>query len=200
MRVKTEQKRQEILQIAKEVFEEQGFDSASMAQISTRLGGSKGTLYNYFSSKEELFVEAMLELAQQHKKHLGCFEFQKGDHIRPLLIAFGTSYTEFISKPWYLEMLRTVIGFKNNTDVRKQFYEKGPRKGLTKIAGIFELAAAEGQLKQADYLVMARQFKALLDAEILTPMLLNAMKVPPAASRKEAVERAIDAFLAIYGK
>ena len=33
----------------------QGFAATSMSAIATRLGGSKGTLYNYFKSKEELF-------------------------------------------------------------------------------------------------------------------------------------------------
>ena len=34
---------------------EEGFAAASMSAIAARVGGSKGTLYNYFKSKEALF-------------------------------------------------------------------------------------------------------------------------------------------------
>ncbi len=38
---------------------EDGFAAASMSSIASRVGGSKGTLYNYFPSKQQLF-EAMI--------------------------------------------------------------------------------------------------------------------------------------------
>ncbi len=59
MRVKTEERRQAIIEKAREVFQEEGFDRASMSEIAARVGGSKATLYSYFKSKEELFVAVM---------------------------------------------------------------------------------------------------------------------------------------------
>ena len=56
MRVKTPARREAILAVAADVFKEMGFEGASMAEISARIGGSKATLYGYFKSKEELFV------------------------------------------------------------------------------------------------------------------------------------------------
>lgn len=46
---------QEILDAALAVFADRGFAAASMEQVATRAGISKGTLYLYFSSKEDLF-------------------------------------------------------------------------------------------------------------------------------------------------
>ena len=57
MRVRTESKREAILEAASHVFLESGFEGASMAEIAARVGGSKATLYGYFGSKEDLFVE-----------------------------------------------------------------------------------------------------------------------------------------------
>src|ERR1700748_881544 len=48
-------RREAILDVATEVFLEVGYSCASMSAIAARVGGSKGTLYNYFKSKEELF-------------------------------------------------------------------------------------------------------------------------------------------------
>ena len=58
MRVRTDQRRQAIIDVALDVFREHGFERASMTMIAGRLGGSKGTLYGYFQSKEELFERA----------------------------------------------------------------------------------------------------------------------------------------------
>jgi AcrR family transcriptional regulator len=59
VRVKTESRRQAIIAAAAEVFAEMGFDAASMSEISARVGGSRVTLYNYFSSKEEMLLEVI---------------------------------------------------------------------------------------------------------------------------------------------
>jgi len=48
------EKRPLILQAAIEVFAEQGFASVTVAEIADRAGIGKGTVYEYFSSKDEL--------------------------------------------------------------------------------------------------------------------------------------------------
>src|SRR5580692_404744 len=50
-----DRRRDAIVEVARQVFFEEGYAAASMSTIAARLGGSKGTLYNYFRSKEELF-------------------------------------------------------------------------------------------------------------------------------------------------
>ena len=60
MRLRTEVKRQEIVRIAAQLFEELGYERTSMSEISARVGGSKATLYGYFASKEDL-LRAVLD-------------------------------------------------------------------------------------------------------------------------------------------
>ena len=55
MKVRTEARREAILEIASQVFLEFGFERASMAEIVRRIGGSKSTIYGYYPSKEALF-------------------------------------------------------------------------------------------------------------------------------------------------
>ena len=59
--LRRETTRSEILQIAGDMFLDVGFAGTSMSAIAARLGGSKGTLYNYFESKEEL-LEAFVRV------------------------------------------------------------------------------------------------------------------------------------------
>ncbi|MBC7737306.1 MAG: TetR/AcrR family transcriptional regulator, partial [Candidatus Saccharibacteria bacterium] len=55
-----QQKRDQILSGAHRIFSCMGYDAASMNDITREAGVSKGTIYVYFSSKEDLF-EALIE-------------------------------------------------------------------------------------------------------------------------------------------
>jgi len=48
-------RRQEILQAAIRIFAEKGFERATLDEIAEAAEFGKGTIYNYFASKEELF-------------------------------------------------------------------------------------------------------------------------------------------------
>ena len=64
---------EEILAAALEVFGEQGFARARLEDVARRAGVSKGTLYLYFQSKEELFramVRARVVTAVEAAEHL----------------------------------------------------------------------------------------------------------------------------------
>lgn len=52
-----EHKRRQIMDSAIELFAEKGFDSTSINMIAQRASISKGLIYNYFDSKEELIKE-----------------------------------------------------------------------------------------------------------------------------------------------
>lgn len=51
-----EKARSEIVKVAQEVFSEKGYHETTMEDISNRIGVSKGALYKYFDSKEQLFI------------------------------------------------------------------------------------------------------------------------------------------------
>src|SRR5438552_6169109 len=90
-RVRTEEKRGEIVRIASELFDELGYDRCSMATISERLGGSKATLYGYFCSKEEL-LRAVLqcEIASEFDRVMQ--EFHEETDLRKSLIRLGIAF------------------------------------------------------------------------------------------------------------
>ncbi len=65
--------RDRIIQAAIESFSQTGYDKTKMDDISRRLGLSKGTLYLYFKSKEDLFLgvcETSLKAGDGHDAHL----------------------------------------------------------------------------------------------------------------------------------
>ncbi len=60
--------RLEILEAAEKVFAEKGFHGATIDEIARRAEFAVGTLYNFFSSKEELYTAVLVERAKQMLK------------------------------------------------------------------------------------------------------------------------------------
>jgi AcrR family transcriptional regulator len=54
-------RKKQIMESALEVFASEGYHRASISKISAHAGISKGLLYNYFTSKEELLMEVLME-------------------------------------------------------------------------------------------------------------------------------------------
>ena len=62
-----EEAKTRILKTAIEMFLENGFKKTKMTEIARRLGVSKGALYQYYSSKDELLMDAMKDSTQFRK-------------------------------------------------------------------------------------------------------------------------------------
>ncbi|MFS2156712.1 TetR/AcrR family transcriptional regulator [Pseudomonas sp. Pseusp122] len=198
MRVKTEAKRGEILAAACEVFRDAGFEGASMADIATRIGGSKATLYGYFGSKEELFVAAMHDEAiKEFDPILSALDKEVSDVQQALQIC-GEKILEFLCSTSRIQTLRAIIAQSGRTDIGKRFYESGPKVGLQRIAEFLERQMAQGRLKRSDALLAALQLKALLECETVAPLLLGTEATLSKSQIKIAVERAVTTFLAAY--
>ncbi len=61
-RRRKEARPEEILEAALELFAEKGFTATRMQDVAKQAGISKGTLYNYFESKEAIFRNLVLEM------------------------------------------------------------------------------------------------------------------------------------------
>lgn len=70
MAVQSKVKYRRLMEKAKELFIQFGYKAVSMDQIAEAAGISKATIYNYFPSKEELFVKVMLNIADEAYKDL----------------------------------------------------------------------------------------------------------------------------------
>ena len=60
-RLSVEDKRTELYRCAKELFSKKGFKDTNVADITKAAGFGVGTFYNYYSSKEKLFMEIYME-------------------------------------------------------------------------------------------------------------------------------------------
>jgi AcrR family transcriptional regulator len=65
---RTAQTQRALLDAAREIFTEQGFIEASIADVVERAGSSVGSLYHHFGGKSELFVALYQEHQQAHEE------------------------------------------------------------------------------------------------------------------------------------
>lgn len=197
MRVKSEQKRQAILNIAKDCFINQGFEQTSMSHIAKRLGGSKATLYNYFSSKEEIFSAVMDSSATEQIASVFLALDSRRD-LKTSLLEFGYNFLDSIMTHEVISIYRMAMHEAGRSDIGRQFFEKGPKKGWSQLAEHLRSHCEKGTLKPCDVHLAALQFKALLSAEHLELYALGAIDKPQPHTLKTTTERAVNTFLSLY--
>jgi AcrR family transcriptional regulator len=197
VRVKTEGRRQAIVKVAIEVFREVGFERATMAMISRRLGGSKGTLYGYFNSKEELFETAMKAASEgPGDQIMGLLEKKPGS-IRSVLEGFALKYLKFILGEDVLAITRTAIADGAGSSLGPHLFDQGPGRAVTKLTHFFENEMARGRIRTAPAEIAALHFKGLIETGFVEEALYGAK---PEFERTEAISAAVDTFLRAYGK
>lgn len=195
MRAKTDEKRHAIIAAATAVFEEVGYQRASMAMIAARLGGSKATLYGYFHSKEQLFATAVTSALEETGEELLASLASKGD-VATVLARYGRLYLDLVTRPEILAIQRTVLSEGQGTTLGQEVYELGPRRGLNGLVEFLEKRAAAGDIHLPSPEIGALHFKALLEAGITEPLLYGLAEV---RDKTEAIETAVAAFMKIYG-
>lgn len=192
MRVKSEERRTAIMQAAADLFREHGFHGTSMAMISSQLGGSKATLYNYFPSKEELFASVTIEAVESAANSMN--EMLEGEviDIRETLVQFGRAYLNLILSPDVVMVTKIGISHGIPADLGPRLYDVGPAQGWRSIAAAMERFHNKRLLTVDNPLLAATQLKALLEAGILEPILFGAA---PLLDLDESVNNAVDLFL-----
>ncbi|EGH24718.1 transcriptional regulator [Pseudomonas amygdali pv. mori str. 301020] len=198
MRIRTEAKRDAIVEIASQVFRESGFDGASMAVISARVGGSKRTLYGYFDSKEGLFGAVAQSAADTLFTPVFESLINSEESFPNALIKFGHAIVELGCDEQTLQIFRTIIGVSGRSIIGIQFYLSGPAKGLEILAGYLQSLIESGVLKNCDPAIAAQHLNALLQSETLLPSLLGALKPSTTEHLKQSAERAVRTFLDAY--
>ncbi|AJQ94162.1 TetR/AcrR family transcriptional regulator [Gynuella sunshinyii] len=197
MRVKSESRRLAIVDAARQVFSETGFESASMNEIARRVGFSKATVYNYFSSKEEVFLSVMETFARRQLAEAFNALEAEGD-LLPLLKNFSETYLQSITEPEILALEKIVAHEAHRSKIGQFFYEHGPKRGLTKLENFLEQHIKKGNLCSAEPRVCAQHFLALIIAEYYDPLFLNAIERPDPDELKASAARAVDVFLRAY--
>ncbi len=195
-------KRRAIIEVAREVFLAQGYAAASMSEIAARLGGSKGTLYNYFRSKEELFAALMNEIciAQAAIYFDPLPPIGEGKSMRESLIDLGVSLLEFLQVDDIIAVHRLVVAEVGRfPELGRLFYETGPRRGEVRFTEIFREAMAAGRFPAGDPKMVGQRMKDLVMSDVYMRRLWGVLDRFPPHDLRAHVARSVDIFLKAFG-
>jgi AcrR family transcriptional regulator len=190
-------KRDAILAIAQQVFLEEGYAATSMSTIATRVGGSKGTLYNYFRSKAELFVAVIQNLCDIQQNQL--FDIQDTD-IRKYLTEVGRRFSRLLLSDDVITIHRIVVAEATRfPEIGEALYEAGPKRGKQRLVAYLKLAIADGRLKDCDPDRAAEQAMEMALGGMYRRRLWNVGPKPTDEEIDSAIASAIDVFMKAYG-
>jgi AcrR family transcriptional regulator len=194
-------KRRQILDGAGRVFSTMGFDAASMNDIARAAAVSKGTLYVYFATKEDLFT-ALIE--EKRRERIGEIFALIGDDpdVRGTLLKFGAAFARFLTSEWALRAQRVVLGVAERMpEIGRGFYAEGPGRCRPVLADYLRRMTERGLLAVEDADLAAAQFTELCQTNLVRPRLYRAVDTPPSADDiAYVVSRAVEMFLAAYGR
>lgn len=188
-------KRDSILDAAAGVFQDEGYDRASMDRIAEVAGASKRTVYNYFPAKETLFqavvarfVAEMAALKRVPYDRLRSLEDQLGD--------FADAELALVDNPQWFGLVKVLLSafvldpqLARDTVAR---FEGGDGSLTTWIRA----AAADGRLSVGEPALAAAVFSAMLTGAFTWPAVLQA---PVGAEAAPLLKRElIETFLSRY--
>jgi len=152
----------EILDAALQVFGEQGFARTRLEDVARRAGVSKGTLYLYFDSKEELFRatargRASASLAEG-EEFVRTFE----GSTRQLLEQFITRSWAKMNEPEKLRLARVVLfELTNFPELARFYFQEVILRMRTLIQSIIDRGIQRGEVRPVDPGFAARALQTL---------------------------------------
>jgi len=196
-----DERRDAIVEIAQRSFVANGYAGTSMSEIAAKLGGSKGTLYNHFKSKEELFVAVVEKKCRQIENLLNAAEIESGGDLRTALTTFGERFLEYIlsedSVATYRLATAEAVRFP---ELGRAIYTSGVQKSRARLAEFLEHAREAGQLRRhADIVIATEQFFELCTAGIHRRRLWNLVRKATSEEIRTNVAHAVITFMRAFG-
>ncbi len=192
-------KRRQIIEGARQIFMRDGFDGASMNDITRAAGVSKGTVYAYFPSKEALF-EALIREDRRIQAEQICRFSADDENVAEVLRELAQNIVAAVTRPGHMAHLRTVIAAAAKfPSIGHAFYEAGPMYGAGRLASYLDRQVSAGRLRIDDTKRAAFQFIDLCLSRLLKQMLFCVIDTPDPAETEKAIDSAIAMFMAAYG-
>ena len=192
-------KRRQILEGARKVFMNLGFDGASMGEIARAAGVSKGTLYVYFADKNRLFEAIVEEETLEQGKVT--FNLDPGRDVETTLTEFGQAYIQLLCRPGGGSATRTVMAIAERMpEVGRRFYNNVIAHAISRLAAYLEARTRLGDLAIDDFQLAATQFMQMCQASLFMPFIFQAAPAPTPERVARVIGSAVRIFLAGYQK
>ncbi|HEY9541466.1 MAG TPA: TetR/AcrR family transcriptional regulator [Luteimonas sp.] len=186
-----------ILDAAKRMFTEHGFDRTSMDQIASEAGVSKLTVYSHFGDKEALFAAAVKSHCETRLPD-ALFEPSPDTPLRERLLEIARAFYDMVSSPEAVAGHRIMCSPQvTGSPLAEIFWKAGPERTKAVFSVLLQKRVDTGELQIADVPMAASQFFTLIKGEAHARMVFGccAQTHTPEAH----LAACVDMFLRAYG-
>ncbi|MGR5134106.1 TetR/AcrR family transcriptional regulator [Vibrio alfacsensis] len=198
MRASTEKKRTRIIEVATELFIEQGYKDTSLDQIVAICGGSKQTLYRYFSNKEGLFFEVLAHNTKTNIESVFQLSDKQNKPLQETLEEFAKKYLCGICSNPMLSLYRIISAdFNKHDSIPNQFWQTGPARIHQYLIEFLKSEAVSQQLNIDDPDLACGQLLALIKLDYQNKALMG-FEFLSDEELNTHTKKAVMAFLRLY--
>lgn len=158
----------EICAAALDVFAEKGFAAAKLDEIARRAGVSKGTLYLYFSDKQELFRAVVRSAVVPNMEALTVAVAETDRELADVVRGFLAQFADNAERLPIGAVAKMVIGESRNfPELARVWHDEVASKAIGAISALIERAQRRGEVRKGD--------PRLYAMSLIGPMVLGAL-------------------------
>lgn len=193
-----EERREAILTVATRSFLEHGYAGTTMSGIAASLGGSKGTLWSYYASKELLFGDVLDRATRDFREQLS-LALSRDEPLASALRQVCIKFLTRITNPDGIALHRLVVGEAGRfPEVGRIFFERVLQRVHTLLARFIATAMEHGDLSPGDPDEAAYVLTSLCTAGIHQKLLVGVIAQVPVAQTEQWAATAVEKFLRVY--
>jgi AcrR family transcriptional regulator len=190
-----ERRREKLLEAARRVFLEKGFEGATLDQVIARAGGSRATLYGQFGGKEGLFAAIIAAICDDIQAPITGgmgSDRDPGTALRAFALRFMTRLME----PESLALYRLVIAESRRfPELGARVFAAGPERAARSLAEYLRAETRAGRLVVRDPDAAVCVFLEMIKGDLHTRALFGAGRSPSRREIEATVTTAVRIFL-----
>mgnify|MGYP003604412644 CR=1 FL=1 len=184
-----------LVEAARELFLERGYEATSLDEIIAKAGGSRRNVYEWFGGKEALFAAVVESACEQI---LDSFIVPDLANVEPrtALISIGQRFMEALSDARMLGLYRAVVSEGGRfPELGQALFNFGPKQGYERLAANLQAWNAQGKISVRDPDVAARLLLEMMKGDVHMRLLFEPENPPDSNAITSQVELAVDIIL-----
>ncbi len=151
-----ERRKQEIMQVALELFVSKGYAAAKVTDIAKRANMSTGLMFHYFESKEKLYEE-LIRMGLEGTTYPGR---QKCDHAIDYFVNFTEELFGYMKKQPVVAKMFVLMAEAQRSEATPEHIREIAKRVNTiqQFVPIIEWGQKEGTIKEGEPLVISNAF------------------------------------------
>lgn len=198
-RPKDPEKRTAIIEAARKLFLDQGYERTTVDAIAAGAGVSKLTVYSHFEGKEGLFKYL---ITCKCEEYFGGRDFNQLAELEPrqALTRIARSFMGLMFNPDVVALHRILMANAQSSDLTAMFYETGPRPTIQAVADLLVRYDQNGVLTIEDPQRAADHFLSMLRGDSYLRALLNIESQPSDRQLQHHIKDCVAVFLRAYAR